>query len=303
MNEPRPAVLVSGASGFVGQALLQALRRAGHEVARLVRRPAAAEDEVTWDPAAGQLEAGELARFQAVVHLAGESISQGRWTAAKKARILRSRVDGTRLLAEAVATLEHGPRTLLVASAVGYYGSRGDEALSEESPPGQDFLAQVCQAWESAAEPARGAGIRTVHTRFGLILSPAGGALPRLLPLFALGLGGRLGSGRQYWSWIALDDVVGAIMHALADGQLAGAVNTVAPNPVSNAEFSAMLARVLGRPAILPAPAAALRLALGEMADGLLLASQRALPTRLEGSGFRFQQTELEPTLRSLLKR
>src|SRR5581483_5361987 len=181
-------------------------------------------------------------------------------------------------------TLEHGPRTLLVASAVGYYGSRGDEALSEESPPGQDFLAQVCQAWESAAEPARGAGIRTVHTRFGLILSPAGGALPRLLPLFALGLGGRLGSGRQYWSWIALDDVVGAIMHALADGQLAGAVNTVAPNPVSNAEFSA-------------------RLALGEMADGLLLASQRALPTRLEGSGFRFQQTELEPTLRSLLKR
>lgn len=297
-------VAVTGSTGLIGSALVDRLRSHGHEVTRFVRRAPAASDEAGWDPATHALDTDALARTDAVVHLAGEGIGDHRWTAAHKERVRRSRVEGTSLLAHALAGMDGGPQVLACASGVGYYGDRDDEVLTEDSPPGDDFLANVCQAWEQAADPARNAGLRVVHLRQGVVQSLEGGALPRQLPLFKLGLGARLSSGTQYLSWITLDDLVGLYQHVLTTEGLAGAVNATAPTPVTNAEYTRTLATVVGRrPAPLPAPAFALRLALGELADGMLLVSQRALPERAEASGYAFTHPELEPALRAVLDR
>ena len=296
-------ILVSGSSGLIGSALLPLLSAGGHSVTRLVRpgsrvSPGSAAGEVGWDPAPGRLEPRALEGFDAVVHLAGDSIAGGRWTPERKARIRDSRVQGTRLLAQALAERSHPPQVLLSASAIGYYGDRGDVLLTEDSLPGSGFLADVCRDWEAATEPAMKRGIRTVHLRIGLVLSAAGGALARMLPPFRAGLGGVLGSGRQYMSWIALGDVLGAIHHALTNQSLRGPVNIVAPAPVSNREFTKTLGLVLRRPTLFPAPAFVLRLAFGEMADALLLASTQVSSSRLEASGYRFSYRKLDDALR-----
>ena len=295
-------ILVSGSTGLVGSALFPRLAAAGHKVVRLARaRAAPGETAVFWDPAAGTLDATAFEGFDAVIHLAGESIASGRWTHAKKARIRDSRVKGTALLAGTIASLSRPPEALLCASAIGYYGDRGDEMLREDSAPGKDFLGRVCKEWEAASEPAARQGVRVVHHRFGVILSPKGGALAKMLPPFKLGAGGRLGHGRQFMSWIAIDDALGAIEHTLGTKALRGPVNTVSPRAATNAEFTAALARVLRRPAILPMPAFAARLAFGEMADALLLSSLRVEPGRLHASGYRFLYPDLERALRHLL--
>jgi hypothetical protein len=297
-------VLISGSSGLVGGALLPFLTTGGHSVRRLMRgSKATAAGDIAWDPAKGQVDAAALEGLDAVVHLAGENIAGGRWTRDRKERIRDSRVKGTRLLSEALAGLQRPPKVLIVASAIGFYGDRGDETLTENSASGSGFLAEVCREWEAAAEPARRAGIRTVHARFGVILSPKGGALPKTLVPFRLGLGGRIGSGRQYVSWVALDDVVGAIQHALMCQDLSGPVNVVAPHAVTNREYTKALVAVLHRPAIFPLPAFVARLMLGEMADALLLASQLVEPQRLLQTGYRFDFPELTPALRHLLGR
>ena len=293
-------VLVSGASGFLGSALLPALVAAGHTVLRLGRSDAAPDaGRVRWDPAAGTFDTASLADVDAAVHLAGENIAGRRWTPAHKARVRDSRVQGTRLLATALAGLEVPPRVLVCASASGYYGDRGDEELREESPPGRDFLARACVAWEAAAEPAVARGIRVVHLRAGIVLDPSGGALGRLLPVFRAGLGAPLGSGRQYWPWITRRDLVAIISFALAN-PLAGAVNAVAPEAITNRDWSRILAQVLGRPLLPAVPRWVLRIALGEMAT-MLLASQRLEPARLQAAGFAFRAPRLEPALRALL--
>jgi len=292
-------VLVSGASGLVGSALVPALENAGHSVVRLVRRSPAA-NEVRWDPAGG-IEAGALEGFDAVVHLAGESIA-GRWTAAKKSRIRDSRVQGTSTLAAALARVSR-PKVMVCASAIGIYGDRGDEVLREESAPGSDFLAEVGKQWEAATESAAGAGIRVVSLRTGMVLSSRGGALARMLPPFRMGAGGRIGSGQQWMSWIALDDLVAVIQHALATDSLRGPVNTVAPNPVTNAEFTTALGAALHRPAIFPLPAFMVRLMFGEMGEALLLSSQRVDCGKLLASGYRFRHSEIRPALQALLAR
>lgn len=295
-------ILVSGATGLIGSALVRHLTTGGDEVTRLGRsQPRPGEAAIRWDPAAGTLEPADLEGFDAVVHLAGESIAGGRWTAAKKARIRDSRVRGTGLLAESLARSTSPPRVMLSASAIGFYGNRGDEALDEDSPPGSGFLAEVCRDWEAAARPALEAGIRLVHLRTGLVLSPAGGALAKMLLPFRLGLGGRIGGGRQYVSWITLDDEVEAIRHVLLTDSLAGPVNLVAPGPVTNRELTRALGRVLRRPTLLPAPSFALRIMLGEMAGALLLSGARVLPRRLLDAGFRFRDPELEGALERLL--
>jgi hypothetical protein len=297
-------ILVTGSSGLVGSSLVPALTSGGHGVTRLVRSPPRdGEPAVIWDPAAGRLEPKAVEGFDAVVHLAGESIAAGRWTAAKKARIRDSRVGSTRLLCERLARTSRPPKVLVCASAIGYYGDRGDQVLREDSAAGKDFLAGVCREWEGAANPAARHGIRVVQTRFGVILSPKGGALAKMLTPFRLGLGGRIGDGRQYMSWIALDDVVGAIQHALATEALRGPANTVAPKPITNAEFTRTLGRVLSRPTLFPMPAGLARLAFGEMADALLLSSQRVEPARLLSYGYRFRFPDLEGALRHLLGR
>lgn len=297
-------VAVTGATGLIGSALVPFLRSGGHEAAPLRRAPAGrGGDGPSWDPDTGALSAGALDGLDAVVHLAGENVAGGRWTAARKARIRDSRVDGTRRLAEALAALPEPPRTLVAASAIGFYGDRGDEALDESSAPGEGFLPAVCQAWEEAAAPAREAGIRVVHLRVGVVLTPAGGALGQMLLPFRMGVGGVIGSGRQHMSWVALDDVLGGILHVLRTDGLAGAVNMVAPNPATNAEFTKTLGRVLRRPTILPLPGFAARLAFGEMADALLLASARVDPARLRQGGFAFGYPGLEDALRHVLGR
>ena len=294
-------ILLTGSSGLIGSALVVFLRAGGHAVTPLVRRPAQAEKEIFWDPAAGKLDAAALEGFDAAVHLAGENLSARRWTASFKARILASRARGTHLLAEALARLNQPPRALLSASAVGYYGDAGDRALTEESPGGRGFLSEVCRAWEAATEPAAQKGIRIVNLRIGFVLSAAGGGLAKMLLPFQLGLGGRIGSGRQFMSWIALDDLVAAILFALTHDALRGPVNATAPNPVTNREFTRTLGRVLGRPTVFPMPALAARLALGEMADELLLAGQRTLPAKLQAAGFAFRFPALDPALRHAL--
>jgi uncharacterized protein (TIGR01777 family) len=298
----RLRVAVTGATGLVGGALWPALATAGHRVDRVSRRPPRpGTTDIHWDPASGRLDAHALEGVDAVVHLAGESIAAGRWTAAVKARIRESRVEGTRLLAETLAQLDRRPRVLVSVSAVGYYGDRGDEPLTEESPPGSGFLASVARAWEAAADPARVAGIRVVHPRLGLVLAGQGGALPRMLRPFRLGLGGAIGSGRQYWSWIALADVVRVIELALGAEEIRGPVNAVAPVPATNRAFTRALGQVLGRPTLLPLPAPVVRLLMGEMGQALLLGSARVLPRRLERAGFRFRYPELPSALRAAL--
>jgi uncharacterized protein (TIGR01777 family) len=292
-------VLVTGASGFIGSALVASLRAEGHEVRALTRGAPAGPSEFRWDPRSGSIEPAALEALDAAVHLAGETLD-GRWTPAKKERILRSRVDGTRTLSDVLARLERQPRVLVTASAVGVYGDRGDEVLTEQSQPGSGFLAGVVEQWESASAGAEAAGVRVVRLRFGVVLAPTGGALRRLLLPFRLGLGGRLGNGRQWMSWISLDDAIRAIEHALATDALAGAANAVAPSPVTNAGLTKALARTLRRPAVLPVPAPILRLVLGEFA-GDLLGSIRALPARLAKSGFEFSDPEVEPALRRML--
>ena len=299
-------VLVSGSSGMVGKALLDALRKNGHSATVLLRPNTRIPDDfkfgrVGWDPATGYIDGEALHRLDAVVHLAGENIAAGRWTPARKAAILESRVASTRLLCEAVANHETPPKTLVCASAIGYYGDRGQEIMTEDSAPGTDFLADVCQQWEAATAPAVNAGIRVVNLRLGVVLSTKGGALAQMLTPFKLGLGGRIGTGSQFMSWITLDDVARAIGFALEDELLCGPVNAVAPRPVTNAEFTRTLGKILGRPTLFPMPAFAARLAFGEMADALLLASTRVQPARLEAAGFQFKHPELEEALRSVL--
>jgi uncharacterized protein (TIGR01777 family) len=290
-------VAVTGASGLVGSRLCAFLTTGGHRVSRLVRRPPAGAGEIRWDPASGRVDLAALEGVDAVVHLAGESIA-GRFTEARKARIRGSRVEGTRALAEALAGLRRPPSVLVSASAVGYYGDRGDALLDETSPPGRGFLSEVCEEWEAAAGPAAAGGVRVVLPRFGIILSPAGGALAGLLTPFRLGVGGPVGSGRQFMSWIDLEDAIGAVHFALGRPALAGPVNVVAPAPATNAEFARTLGRVLGRPALLSFPETAARAVFGEMADALLLASQRVRPRRLEETGFPFRFPALEAAVR-----
>lgn len=299
----RMRVLISGAGGLVGTALAVRLRTAGHEITALTRG-GGGEGRVAWNPEAGlgpRADALAAAAPDAVVHLAGESLRARRWTAAKKASIRASRVQGMRLLCKALAGLPRHPRVLVSASGIGVYGSRGDEVLTEASAPGGGFLASVCQALEAESAAAAGAGIRAVNLRLGLILSASGGALGMMLPPFRMGLGGPFGDGRQYMSWITLEDVTACIEHCLREDSLSGPVNAVVPHAVSNRAFVHALGRVLHRPAALPLPAALLRLIMGELADELLLASQRTVPERLLASGFVFLRPELEPALRALL--
>ena len=294
-------ILVTGATGLIGSALVSSLTSAGHGVTRLVRvQPKPGEKAARWDPLAGTIDASAFEGVDAVVHLAGENIAE-RWTPAKKVRIRESRVNGTQVLCEALAHLASPPKVLVSASAIGYYGDRGEEILTEESAPGTAFLSEVCRAWEAAADPARQKGIRVVHARFGVVLSAAGGALAKMLPPFRLGLGGVLGGGRQYLSWIALDDAVGAIQHAIVTDALQGPTNAVAPRAVTNQEFTKTLGAVLGRPTVIPLPAFAARLMFGEMADELLLASTRVQPAKLLASGYGYRYPELEGALRHLL--
>lgn len=291
-------IAITGASGLVGRHLADFLRTGGHRVFSLVRRPPRNDDEIFWAPESGEIDASALEGLDAVVHLAGVSIASGRWTASRKRAIRESRVAGTGLLARTLAKLAQPPRVFVSTSAVGFYGDRGADVLTEKSSPGDDFLSNVCVEWEAAASPAAAAGIRVVHPRFGIVLSGSGGVLKQILPVFKLGTGGVLGNGDQFFSWIALDDLLAVLLQSIADSRLAGPVNAVAPQDVTNSEFTHTLGKVLHRPTVLPAPAPALRLALGEMADELLFASQRVQPGRLEATGFRFAFPNLEEALR-----
>jgi len=292
-------VLISGASGLIGSALMPSLEQMGVEVVRLVRDPVQNAAQISWDPTE-ELEPAAVSGFSAVIHLAGESVV-GRWTAAKKRTIRESRVSGTRSLAHAVARSQSKPQVFVCASAIGFYGHRGDEILSEESASGDGFLAEVSREWEAASGIAADAKIRTVNLRIGVVLSAKGGALAKMLPAFKLGLGGRLGSGKQWLSWIHLDDIVGAIHHVMQAEGLSGPVNLAAPNPVRNADFTKTLASVLGRPAFFSVPAFAVRFGFGEMAQELMLASQRVEPMKLRASGYRFRFEDLRTALEDLV--
>ncbi|CAN5117499.1 TIGR01777 family oxidoreductase [soil metagenome] len=296
-------VAVTGSSGFIGTALVTALTEAGHRVRRVVRRAPSQVDGVRWDPMAGTIDRTGLAGVDAVVNLAGEGIATRRWSDDQKRRIRESRTRGTQLIAETAAGLDPRPAVLISGSGVDYYGDRGDEELTETSPAGTGFLAEVCVAWEAATQPAADAGIRTAFLRTGIVLHPEGGALPRMLPLFRLGLGGRFGNGRQWWPWITLEDEVGAILHLLG-ADVSGPVNCVAPNPVTNAQFTRTLARVLHRPAVVPVPRLGPTILLGsELVQSLLYDSDRVLPAGLVESGYRFANPDLEGALRTLLDR
>lgn len=295
-------IVIAGASGLIGTALAHRLVADGHTVSRLVRRDAI-DGEVSWDPAIGRLDPAAIDGCDAVVNLSGAGIGDRRWTDDYKGQLRSSRVQTTELLAGTLADLDHKPGVFLSGSAIGWYGDRGDERLDELSPPGDGFLSDLCQDWEAATIAAEKVGIRTVHLRTGIVLSARGGALKKQLPLFKLGLGGRFGNGHQWQSWITIDDEVGAIIHLLS-ADLCGAVNLTAPNPVTNVEFTATLAKVVHRPALLPIPGFAPKLALGgELVDSLLLSGQRVLPTALQRSGYEFRQPVLEGALRDLLQR
>ncbi len=308
-------ILVSGSTGFLGTALIDELEGEGHTIARLVRPGTAHRDaaidgkqNVRWDPVGGErvraplgaredFDANAAEGADALIHLAGASIADGRWNAARKKLLRTSRVDATRHLMKALSKLKQPPRVIVASSAVGYYGDRGDETLTETSAPGNDFLSGLCREWEAANARGSEFGARVVMLRFGIILAEHGGALPRIALPFKLGAGGRLGSGRQWMSWLTLAEAVGIVRFALANSNLSGPTNAVSPNPVENAEFTRILAKTLHRPALFPAPAFALRLALGEMADALLLSSQRVKPSKLEQSGYRFAQPDLPAAL------
>ena len=295
-------IVISGATGLVGSALASALRDEGHSVERLVRSGSnLLAGDIPWDPAAAAIDIGRLEGTDAVVNLNGASIGDGRWTPERKNLLRSSRVATTRFLVDAMSRLRQKPRMFASASAIGFYGSRGDEVLTEAGASGNDFLSGLSREWEGEAQRAESFGIRTAILRFGVILSAGGGALPRMLTPFKMGVGGRLGNGKQWMSWIALGDVVKIIQWAILDSQARDPVNVVAPNPVQNAEFTRVLAKVLHRPAIFPAPAFALRLMLGEMADALLLGSQRVRPEKLVEAGYKFRFADLEPALRAAL--
>jgi uncharacterized protein (TIGR01777 family) len=295
-------VLVTGAHGLIGTALIPRLRADGHRVLRLVRGEPEGSDDVRWDPAAGTIDAAGLDGIDAVVHLAGAGIGDKKWTPARKQLVLESRTQGTDLLARTLAGLDRPPAVLLSGSAVGYYGNRGAEELTEASAPGDDFPARVCVAWEAATFPAEEAGIRVVHLRTGIVLAAHGGALGRMLLPFKLGLGGRIGSGEQYMSWIALDDHVGAVRHLLTDDSVRGAVNLSAPNPVTNSEFTRALGEALHRPTVLPTPLFPLKAVYGsELVDALLVNGQRVLPRVLQQRGYEFQHAHLDDALRAVL--
>ncbi|UNZ19692.1 TIGR01777 family oxidoreductase [Streptomyces sp. 891-h] len=293
-------IAVTGSTGLIGSALTRSLRAEGHEVLRLVRRPAAADDELRWDPTGGRVDAAGLAGCEAVVHLAGAPVGARRWTDSYKRELRDSRVLGTRTLAGALAALDAPPRTLIVGTAIGYYGDTGDRAVDESAGPGSGFLAELCQDWEAAAEPAQDAGIRTVLGRTGLVVARGGGAWGRLFPLFKAGLGGRLGSGRQFWSHIALHDHVAALRFLLEEESLSGPVNLTAPEPATNREVTAAMGRALHRPTPFAVPAPVLRVALGEFAADVL-GSQRVLPRRLLGAGFRFAFPTVTDAIRAAL--
>jgi uncharacterized protein len=294
-------ILLSGSHGLVGSALFKALRADGHEVRPLVRYATDyGSEEVEWNPTNYSIALSRLEGFDAVIHLAGESIAQ-RWDEEKKKRIRESRVTGTKLISEAIAGLKQPPEVFLSASAIGYYGNRGDEVLTEESSAGDNFLARVCVDWERATSPAAEKGIRTANLRFGVILAKHGGALAKMLPPFRMGVGGRVGSGKQWMSWIALDDVVEGVKHVLTNPTLKGPVNFVAPNPVTNAEFTKTLGKALSRPTLFPMPEFGVRLVLGEMGQALLLSSQRVKPQRLSESRYAFAYSELAQAFTALL--
>ena len=296
-------ILIGGSHGLVGTALIKSLQSQRHEIFRLVRHAPASKTEVEWSPDRYSIALARIEGFDAVVNLAGESIAEGRWTDEKKRRIRESRAKGTKLLGDALANLEVPPKTFICASAIGYYGNRGDDILTEASAPGNDFLARVCQEWEEATALATEKGIRVVNTRFGIILDTEGGALKKMLPPFRMGVGGKIGSGKQWMSWIALDDVVGALSFALTQDSLRGPVNFVAPNPVTNAEFTKTLGRVLSRPTLFPMPAFAVKLLFGEMGEALLLGSERVAPQRLIAGGYEFRYSQLEQALAHILKK
>ena len=294
-------VAVTGASGLIGSALVPHLRSRGDEVLRLVRRPATAPDEVTWDPAAGTVDLARLEGIDAVVHLAGAGVGDHRWTDAYKRTILDSRVDGTHTIVKAMTTLDKRPSTLVAGSAIGWYGDTGDRAVDESAPAGTGFLADVVRAWEAAADPAGDAGIRVTHARTGLVVAKEGGAWAKLFPIFNLGLGGKLGSGRQYWSWISLRDEIAALTYLLDNASLRGPVNLTGPAPATNAEVTKAMGAVLGRPTLFPVPAFALKTVLGEFSTEIL-SSARVIPEVLESSVFTWQDPTVESAIRAALK-
>ena len=293
-------IAVTGSSGLIGSALTRQLRSVGHEVVRVVRRPASGPDEVTWDPAAGTVDLAGLAGVNAVVHLAGAGVGDHRWTDEYKKQILASRVEGTRTIAIAMTQLDPCPSVLVSASAIGVYGDTGDRTVDETAPAGQGFLAGVVRAWEAAAEPARSAGIRVVHPRSGLVVADGGGAWQRMFPLFRLGLGGRLGPGSQYWSWISLRDEICALQFLVEQDRLTGPVNLTGPEPVTNAQVTKAMGRALGRPTILPVPSFALKAALGEFSTEVL-GSARVIPAVLTSAGFVFQDVTIDSAIRSAM--
>jgi hypothetical protein len=296
-------VLISGGSGLIGSALTNTLRADGHVVSHFIRPGGkAAPSDVLWNPSRATVDVPALEGHDAIVHLSGASIADGRWTDKRKAILRSSRVDSTRVLVDSLTHLKQPPRVFVCASAIGYYGDRGDELLTESSGYGNDFLAILCRAWEAEATRASANGIRTVTTRFGVILATQGGALPQMLTPFKLGVGGRLGSGKQWISWVALEDVVKVLRTAIDNENVNGAVNVVAPQPVQNSEFTRVLAGVLHRPAVFPAPAFALRLALGQMADALLLSSQRVQPEKLAKINYKFRHETLQSALQAILR-
>ncbi|PWS48689.1 TIGR01777 family protein [Streptomyces sp. ZEA17I] len=298
---PTSRIAVTGSSGLIGAALVRSLRADGHEVVRLVRRPARSGDEVAWDPKRGHVDVAGLVGCDAVVHLAGAGVGDRRWTDAYKQEIRDSRVLGTSAIAEAVASLDAPPKVLLSGSAIGFYGDTGDRPVDESAPPGDGFLPSVCEEWEAATAAAEERGVRTVHARTGLVVAREGGAWGRLFPLFKAGLGGRMGDGRQYWSFIALHDHVAALRHILDTESLTGPVNLTGPDPVTNAEVTAAMGRVLHRPTLFTAPAPALRIALGEFA-GDVLGSQRVIPGQLLDSGFSFAFPGIDAAIRAALR-
>jgi len=303
MGGAAKCVLVSGASGVVGQVLVSLLQTQGHTVRRLVRGTVGGPDEFRWNPAKGELDPAALAGVDAVVHLAGENVAGGRWTDERRARIMNSRVDGTRTLVAAIAARKDRPEVFVSASAVGFYGDAGDRRVEEDAVRGPGFLADVCEAWEREVAAVQALGVRAVCLRTGVVLTPAGGALAKMLPAFKAGVAGRLGSGQQWMSWIAPDDLAAMYLHAIADRSWQGAYNAVSPEPVTNVEFTATLARVLRRPAVMPLPAAVLKVIFGRMAEETLLVSTRAVPARLEAAGYGWRERTLEAALRHVLGR
>jgi uncharacterized protein (TIGR01777 family) len=294
-------ILISGSHGLVGKALIRSLTTDGHDIVRLVRNKPTGAAEIEWNPNEGRIDAAALEGLDVVVHLAGESIASGRWSDEKKRAIRDSRIKGTALLSDALARLSRPPSLFVSASAIGYYGDRGDEVLTETSAPGKDFLSSVCVEWEQATKAAVEKGIRTIYARFGIILDANEGALAKMLMPFRMGVGGRIGNGRQWMSWIAIEDVVNGLRFLIEDRSMSGPVNFVAPNPVTNAEFTKALGRVLSKPTLFPVPAFGARLAFGEMADALLLSSQRVKPSVLQEKGYSFKWSTLDSALRQIL--